>query len=95
MNNVRRVARKIEDRQSVGSHPEYSVIAAEKHFLWVMDILRSENGPLGTVEDYVWKKGYQKRGSSLAYAALVEHLIMPLWLNCPEAQILLIKHMLT
>ena len=28
-----------------------------------MDILRSENGPLGTVEDYVWKKEYQKRGA--------------------------------
>lgn len=41
----------------------YSVIAAEKRFLWIMDILRSENGPLGTVEDYVWKKEYQKRGA--------------------------------
>ena len=26
-----------------------------------MDVLRSENGLLGTVEDYVWKKEYQKR----------------------------------
>ena len=44
------LARKI-DRQPVGSHPEYSVIATEKRFLWIMDILRSENGPIGTVED--------------------------------------------
>ena len=61
--DIEDLARKIEDRQPVGSHPEYSVIAAEKRFLWVMDILRSENGPLGTVEDYVWKKEYQKRGA--------------------------------
>ena len=39
------------------------MIASEKRFMWVMDILRSENGPLGTVEDYVWKKEYQKRGA--------------------------------
>ena len=61
--DVQDLARKIEDRQSVGSHPQFSVIAAEKCFLWVMDILKSENGPLGTVQDYVWKKGYQKRGA--------------------------------
>ena len=55
------LARKIEDCHPVGSHPEYSVIAAEKRFLWVMDILRCENGLLNTEEDYVWKKEYQKR----------------------------------
>ena len=48
--DVQDLARKI-DRQPVGSHSEHSVIAAEKRFLLVMDILRSENGPLGTVED--------------------------------------------
>ena len=68
--DIQDLARKIEDRQPVGSHPKYSVIAAEKCFLWVMDIPRSENGPLGTVEDYVWKRVSEKRGSSLAYAAL-------------------------
>ena len=57
------MARKTEDHQPVGSHPEHSVIAAEKRLLWVMDVLRSENGSLGTVEDYVWKKEYQKRGA--------------------------------
>ena len=51
--DIEDLARKIKDCQPVGSHPEYSVIAAEKRFLWVMDVLRSENGPLGTVEDYV------------------------------------------
>ena len=72
-NDVQDLARKIEDRQPVGSHPEYSVIAAEKRFLWVMDVLRSENGPLGTVEDYIWKKRVSEtRGSSLAYASLGE-----------------------
>ena len=65
------MARKIEDRQLVGSHPEYSVIAAEKRFLWVMDIPRSENGSLGSVEDCL-EGVSEKRGSSLAYASLGE-----------------------
>ena len=60
--DVQDLARKI-DRQPVGSHPEFSVIAAEKRFLWLFEILKNENGPLGTVEDYVWKKEYQKRGA--------------------------------
>ena len=50
------LARKIEDRQPVGSHPEYSVIAAEKHFLWIMYILRSENGLWA-----LWKIMFGKR----------------------------------
>ena len=66
------MARKIEDRQPVGSHPEYSVISAEKRFQWVMDILRSENGPLGTVEDCLEKGVSEKRGSSLAYVTVGE-----------------------
>ena len=38
-----------------------------------MDVLRSENGPLGTVEGYVWKKRVSEtRGSPLAYASLVK-----------------------
>ena len=60
--DIQDLAKKIEDRQPVGSHPEYSVIAAEKCFLWVMDVLRSESGPLGTVEDYVGKKSIRNEG---------------------------------
>ena len=37
--NIKDLAKKIEDRQPVCLHPEYSVIAVEKHFLWVVDIL--------------------------------------------------------
>ena len=58
--DIENLARKIEDCQPVGSHPEYSVIAAEKHFLWVMDTLRSENGPLGTVETMFGKRSIRK-----------------------------------
>ena len=61
--DVQNLTRKVEDRQPVGSHPQFSVIATEKRFLWMMDILKSENGPLCTVQDYVWKKEYQKRGA--------------------------------
>ena len=43
----------IEHRQPIGSHP---VIAAEQHFLWVMDILRLKIFPLGTVEDWNRRK---------------------------------------
>ena len=52
--NVQNLAKKIEV-VSLLVHPEHSVIAAEKCFLWVMDVLRSENGPLDTVEDCLEK----------------------------------------
>jgi len=38
-------------------------MSAEKRFQWFMHILQSDDGPLGSVEDYVWKKEYQKRGA--------------------------------
>ena len=38
--DIEDMAREIEDHQRVGSHPEYSVIAAEKRLLWVSDILK-------------------------------------------------------
>ena len=38
-------------------------MSAEKRFKWFMTILHSDNGPLGYVEDCVWKKEYQKRGA--------------------------------
>ena len=70
------LAKKI-DRQPVGSHPEYSVIAAEKFFLfffflWVMDIMRSENCPLGNVEACLENRVSEKRDNSLPYATPVE-----------------------
>ena len=93
--DIQDLAKKIEDRQPIGSHPEYSVIAVGKCFPWVMDVLRSENGPLGTVEDYVWKKEYQKRGAVHWYMLVwvkpgtaPDHAIM---VNYPEAQIPLTK----
>jgi len=57
------VARDIKDRQPMGWHPHVSVLAAEKRFEWIMNILTGSNGPLGTVEEYVWKKEYQRRGA--------------------------------
>ena len=68
--DIEDLARKIKDRQPVGSHPKYSMTAAEKHFLWVMDIPISENGH---VEDFVWKEEYQKRGAG--------HWHMLLWVK--------------
>jgi len=38
-------------------------MSGEKCFQWFMHILQSDDGPLGSVEDYVWKKEYQKRGA--------------------------------
>ena len=70
--DVEDLARRIENRQPVGSHPQYSIIAAEKRFLWVMNVLKSENGPLGTVEDCLEKGVSEKGGSSLVYATLGE-----------------------
>jgi len=58
------LTRTLEDRQDVGFHPHVSVIAAEKRFQWIMDIIRHpDDGPLGVVEDFVGKKECQKRGS--------------------------------
>ena len=57
------LARNVDDRQAAGFHPQVSVMSAEKRFKWFMTILHSDNGPLGYVEDCVWKKEYQKRGA--------------------------------
>ena len=57
------LARKVDDRRPAGFHPQVSVLAAEKRFQWFMHILQSNDSPLGFVEDYVWKKEYQKRGA--------------------------------
>ena len=59
------VARDWADRQAVGWFPEVAVMAAEKRFEWIMKIIlsRDGDGPFGIVEDYVWKKEYQKRGA--------------------------------
>ena len=59
----RDIVRNIADRQPVGWHPHICVMAAEKRFNWIMGILRSPDGPLSQVEDYCWKKEYQKRGA--------------------------------
>ena len=60
----RDLARDWENRQAVGWSPEVAVMAAERRFEWIMQIIMSRNGdgPFGIVEDYVWKKEYQKRG---------------------------------
>ena len=52
-----------DDRQAAGWSPEVAVMAAENRFEWIMKIILSHdgNGPFGIVEDYVWKKEYQKR----------------------------------
>ena len=60
---VNDIAGRPENRQPVGWKPMVSVLAPEKRFQWFMKILLSDNGPLGFVEDYVWKKEYQKRGA--------------------------------
>ena len=59
------VARDWQDRQAVGWSPEVAVMAAEKRFEWIMKIILSRNGdrPFGIVEDYMWKKEYQKCGA--------------------------------
>ena len=59
------VARDWADRQAVGWSPEVAVMAAEKRFEWIMKVILSRDGygPFGIVEDYVWKKEYQKRGA--------------------------------
>ena len=62
-NDVQDLAAKVSDRQSVGWHPEMSVLAAEKRFKWFMNLLKSDDGPLGQVEELVIKKEYQKRGA--------------------------------
>ena len=60
---VKDLARSPEEREPVGWHPHVSVLSAEKRFQWMMKILQSKDGPLGEVEDYTWKKEYQKRGA--------------------------------
>ena len=72
--DIRDLAKKRQNCQPVGSHPEYSVIAAKRRFLWAVDVLRSENCPSGTVEDSL-KKSIRKEGQFIGIC-------------CPEAQIL-------
>ena len=61
---VQDLAKKIENRQPVGYHPEVSVLAAEKRYKWFMNILCSdEGGSLGIIQDKVVKKEYQWRGA--------------------------------
>ena len=57
------VAKDCEDRQAVGWSPEVSVMAAERRFEWITKIILTRDGvgPFGIVDDYVWKKEYQKR----------------------------------
>jgi len=57
------LARNVDDRQAAGFHPQVSIMSAEKRFQWFMHILQSDDSPLGSVEDYVWKKEYQKWGA--------------------------------
>ena len=59
------VAQDWEDRRAVGWSPEVAVMSAEKRFEWIMKIIlsRDGDGPFGIVEDYVWKKEYQKCGA--------------------------------
>ena len=57
--SIHDLAGKIDNRQLVGWRPEVSVIAAEKRFKWFMALLKSNDRPLGQVEELV-KKEYQK-----------------------------------
>ena len=63
---------KVDNRQPVGFHPEVSVLAAEKRYIWFMNILKSpKGGPLGIVVDMVVKKRVpEKRCSSLAFSIM-------------------------
>ena len=80
------VARAWEDRQSVGWSPEVAVMAAEKRFEWIMKIILSRNGdgPFGIVDDYIWKKEYQKRGA--VHWHMLRSLSIVSWLNFHEVQ---------
>ena len=62
-NDVQDLAAKVCDRQPVGWHPEVSVLAAEKRFKWFMNLLKSDDGPLGQVVELVIKKEYHKCGA--------------------------------
>ena len=58
----RDLADNVDNPQAVGRHPHVCVLAAEKRCKCMMNILLSADGsPLGCVEDYCWKKEYQKR----------------------------------
>ena len=54
---------KVSDRQPVGWHPQVSVLAAEKRYRWLINLLKSDDGPLGQIQELVVKKEYQKRGA--------------------------------
>ena len=57
------LAKKIDNCQPVGYHPEVSILGAKRRYQWFMGILCSdEGGPLGVVQGKVVKKEYQWRG---------------------------------
>ena len=53
---------KVSDRQPVGWHPEVSVLAAEKRYRWLINLLKGDDGPLRQIQELVVKKEYQKQG---------------------------------
>ena len=61
--DIEDLAAKVCDRQPVGWHPEVSVLAAEKRYRWLINLLKSDDGPLGQIQELVVKKEYQKRGA--------------------------------
>ena len=61
--DIEDLAARVSDRQPVGWHPEVSVLAAEKRYRWLINLLKNDDGPLGQVEELVVKKEYQKRGA--------------------------------
>ena len=61
--DIEDLAAKVCDRQPVGWHPEVSVLAAEKRYRWFINLLKSDDGPLGQIQELVVKKEYQKRGA--------------------------------
>ena len=66
------LAAKVSDRQPVGWHPEVSVLAAEKRYRWLINLLKSDNGPLGQIQELVVKRVPKTRGHTLAHACVGE-----------------------
>ena len=85
---VQDLAKKMENCQPVGYHPEVSVLAAEKRYKWFMNILCSdEGGLLGIIQEH----GEEQSIGTCCYG-LNQELLPPmlLWLKCPEAITLMV-----
>ena len=58
--DIQDLTAKVSDRQPVGWHPEVSMLAAEKRYRWLINLLKNDDGPLGQVQELGVKKEYQK-----------------------------------